>query len=187
MSDPLTVVERSARTLEIAKAQRDTAIIDAAQAGFTLGVIGRAAGMSRQAVHALLGRHGFRVVWQTRGRSGAYVIEGAQMSWNPDADLDYAQKQQVPRDYFDRYRPEYVPKEQLCWLIERGQALNHAPTVWWTADESIGWGGWTDDPHKAMKYTRRADAEKVVLAHQMGQIQGDLSDWAHVVEHGFVG
>ena len=30
------------------------------------------------------------------------------MSWNPDADLDYAQKQQVLRDYFDRYRPEYV-------------------------------------------------------------------------------
>ena len=38
------------------------------------------------------------------------------MSWNPDADLDYAQKQQVLRDYFDRYRPEYVIETGLYAL-----------------------------------------------------------------------
>jgi hypothetical protein len=75
MANVLRTVTMTARALDVARAQRDSAIIAAVQAGHTLGVTGKAAGMTRQAVHQLLRRHGYQLEWETRGRTGAYVIK----------------------------------------------------------------------------------------------------------------
>jgi len=53
----------------------------------------------------------------------------------------------------------------LNWLIERGQAENHAPTVWWIAGprpDSRKGGYWTTDASEATKFASKAEAEAVV-------------------------
>jgi len=52
-----------------------------------------------------------------------------------------------------------------AWLIERGQAENHAPTVWWIAGprpDSREGGYWTTDASEATKFASKAEAEAVV-------------------------
>lgn len=40
--------------------------------------------------------------------------------------------------------------------------MNHVPTVWWTGDRTIGWGGWTDDANKALRYPTKEAADAIV-------------------------
>ena len=76
-------------------------------------------------------------------------------------------------------------QRQMVWLVERGQAISHVPTVWWSGDESIGWGGWTDDALKAQRFERKEHAEALVADRSMGYSSDER--WADVVEHVFVG
>ena len=55
----------------------------------------------------------------------------------------------------------------LYWLIERGQAVHHTPTIWWCGgDERAGLGedemkNWTQDAMVARRFVTRAAAEEL--------------------------
>lgn len=72
----------------------------------------------------------------------------------------------------------------VCWLVERGQLENHEPTVWWSGDPDIGWGGWTPDAWQAVRYPTKAAAEEVI-AHAFRAAHLSQGHTAHAVEHAF--
>lgn len=47
---------------------------------------------------------------------------------------------------------------QACWFIERGQG------EWWTPSVRMGW---SRDPHKAVRFCRREDADAVILGRDI--------------------
>ena len=51
---------------------------------------------------------------------------------------------------------------QTWWLLERGQALNHSPTIWWCGDDDrineTYETHWTTNANKARKFVRYDDA-----------------------------
>lgn len=60
------------------------------------------------------------------------------------------------------------PSKQIGdWLIERGQAANHAPTIWWCGGNeraSVGENEmrlWTEDALKARRFATRGEAEEL--------------------------
>lgn len=78
----------------------------------------------------------------------------------------------------------YELVETNVWLIERGPALNHSPTVWWSGDGEIGWDGWTTDAWQARPYRTREEAEKVIRERfRFAHISQGPS--ATAVQHGF--
>lgn len=58
-------------------------------------------------------------------------------------------------------------KQAGAWLIERGQAVNHEPTVWWCGgNERAGLGedemrNWTTDAMKARRFATREEATEL--------------------------
>ena len=70
-----------------------------------------------------------------------------------------------------------------AWLIERGQAERQAPTVWWTGDTQIGWGGWSPDPNLAQRFASKEAAEAVIFAHSR-PVGGHV--WGRATEHMWV-
>ena len=73
----------------------------------------------------------------------------------------------------------------FAWLIERGQAQQQAPTVWWSDNTAIGWGGWTTDAWKARRYATKADADEVIAERFGPSPRHGLPASAVAVEHGF--
>jgi hypothetical protein len=67
----------------------------------------------------------------------------------------------------------------FVWLVERGQSLNHAPTVWLCQEKPYGF---SPDPLRAIRYPTREAAEAVIATHTVGA----RSPWAVAVEHGFM-
>jgi hypothetical protein len=78
--------------------------------------------------------------------------------------------------------PQTAPQEPVaCWLIERGQQENHAPTVWLTAD----WE-WTQDANKAIKFETAKDAAEHVATKHPHPFNNPTSKrfWPHsITEH----
>jgi hypothetical protein len=72
--------------------------------------------------------------------------------------------------------PDY--RMRFVWLIERGQSLNHAPTVWLCQEKPYDF---SPDPLRAIRYPTREAAETVIAEHTVGA----RSPWAVAVEHGF--
>lgn len=66
---------------------------------------------------------------------------------------------------------------RLAWLIERGQSMQHVPTVWWTGDE------WTTDAWAARRFDTREDAEAAIRVHSGRPTYGPFGI---AVEHGFL-
>ena len=74
-------------------------------------------------------------------------------------------------------------RTETAWLIERGHAENHEPTVWWSGDENIGYGGWTTDAWQAVRYPTKDAADRVLREKFTAHIsQGPLG---RAVEHAF--
>lgn len=75
-----------------------------------------------------------------------------------------------------------APAPATCaWLIERGQAVNHAPTMWWCGP---GRYDYTNDANLAEKFPTRAAAEAAMDRHYMSRPGGPVMQMA--VEHVFL-
>lgn len=74
----------------------------------------------------------------------------------------------------------------LAWLIERGQAENQRPTLYWTgttdhADQKYD-GIWTEDVNGAHKYASKQAAQTALDASYLAALGRDAAG-AHVAEH----
>lgn len=68
-----------------------------------------------------------------------------------------------------------------CWLIERGQRVNHVPTVWWAGKPK--WDHeWTQDANKATKFATKELAEEQI--ESMSRPVGERMQYA--TEHVFL-
>lgn len=70
--------------------------------------------------------------------------------------------------------------DSVCWLLERGQAVGHAPTVWLKADNE-----WTEDAAQARKFTSKAEAEQEA-DRLFGRFTGDGTRRCIATEHVFI-
>ncbi len=73
--------------------------------------------------------------------------------------------------------------DKPVWLVERGQSENQAPTVWWTGDESIGWGGWSPDANLAERFETKEAADAVIHLHSRPVVRDPSEAWGHATEH----
>jgi hypothetical protein len=72
---------------------------------------------------------------------------------------------------------------EFAWLIERGPAVNHAPTVWWAgAGVDADYGEWTLDPWKARRFKSKDDAQETLITRISAYRHNPLGT---VVQHGF--
>lgn len=72
-----------------------------------------------------------------------------------------------------------TPDPVFAWLIERGQAESHEPTMWWVADHE-----WTTDATRAAWFATEAEADEVIRREISAHISRPT---ARAVEHGFIG
>ena len=67
-------------------------------------------------------------------------------------------------------------RTQYGWLIENGKKQGEGLAYRFIDNDNGGWGGWTEDHNKAIRFARREDAEQ--FAHH------DEDAW-RIVEHGW--
>lgn len=82
-----------------------------------------------------------------------------------------------------------VPAEP-AWLIERGQRLGHAPTIWFVGRGTSALSlriedEWTTDANKAQRFKTREEAE-LEADRLFARYSGDPQRLADVTEHVFL-
>jgi hypothetical protein len=70
--------------------------------------------------------------------------------------------------------------DTLAWLVERGQSMRQAPTVWWTGTD------WTTDAYRALRFLDREQAEAYIDAHSGFGIPSHGDRFGVAVEHLFI-
>lgn len=55
--------------------------------------------------------------------------------------------------------PDCACHQGVFWLIERGQQVNHFPTVWLQGADKLGSPTWTEDASRAMRFNDKQSAE----------------------------
>lgn len=77
---------------------------------------------------------------------------------------------------------------ESVWLIERGQAVNHAPTIWWKGGDTRpidDWPRcWTEDANEARRFPTRSEALRVATGLGFIALTTER-DTATVTEHVF--
>ena len=100
----------------------------------------------------------------------------AHFDWRAEDIGDYTNRKQVAfaRRVETAVRHRYAEsKTQYCWLVENGKQAGEG-LAYRRMDQ--GMPTWTEDPHKAMRFVRRADAEMFAEEDE---------DALRIVEHGF--
>ncbi len=73
---------------------------------------------------------------------------------------------------------------RTAWLIERGQAENQGPTIWFCGTGGNNGDDWTDDANKAVKYASRESAERTIASRS--GVVGVHAQFGRAAEHVFL-
>jgi hypothetical protein len=79
-----------------------------------------------------------------------------------------------------------LPSES-AWLIERGQSMQHVPTVWWTGRQPSDGDEWTTNAFAARRFSDREAAQREIDSRSRSGFGARGYLFGIAVEHGFIG